>query len=118
MARLFLLLTATLCVVAGSVQEEAKLRIYYGEDADKNEFPFTASVNVKEEGAELVKRMKFKKKDVFNMHVDRLRPRDKLKHSVNSRFFATKVEMGNCRMDREAALQIVNEWARKRNEIN
>ncbi|KAL5270539.1 hypothetical protein ACHWQZ_G001294 [Mnemiopsis leidyi] len=85
-------------------------------------------VNVKEEGAELVKRMKFKKKDVFNMHVTRLRPRDKLKHNclacvaaltgVNSRFFAAKVEMGNCKMDREAALQIVNEWARKRNEIN
>ena len=85
-------------------------------------------VNVREDGPELVKRMKYRKNNGFNMHVGRIRPRDKVQHNClacvaalrggNSRFFAAKVEEDNCKMDRAAALQLVNEWLEKINEEN
>ena len=82
-------------------------------------------VNVKEEGAELVKTMKFKKKSAYNLHVARIKARDRVEHNClacvaalqgsNSKFYSAKVEMNNCMMDKDTALQVVNEWMEKKN---
>ena len=85
-------------------------------------------VNVKGEGAELVKKMKLRKMSALNLHVGRIKPRDRLQHNclacvaslrgVNSRFFAAQVEGDGCKMEKEAALKLVSEWVMKKNEEN